>query len=47
MSELDRRIETTLNEEDRAFLAKLDREPGYFNQVGGLLAGPLWWITSC
>lgn len=45
MSELDKMIEKTLNEEDRAFLARLDREPGYFRQVGGLLAGPLGWIN--
>ncbi len=42
MSDLDRMIETTLNEEDRAFLARLDREPGYFSQVGGLLYGIAW-----
>jgi hypothetical protein len=45
MSDLDRMIEATLNEEDRAFLARLDREPGYFNQVGGLLSGPLAWVN--
>lgn len=45
MSNLDRMIETTLNEEDRAFLAKLDREPGYFSQVGGLLSGSLGWVN--
>jgi hypothetical protein len=45
MGNLDRMIETTLNEEDRAFLAKLDREPGYFSQVGGLLAGSLGWVN--
>lgn len=45
MSELDKMIETTLKEEDRAFLAQLEREPGYFGQVGGLLAGPLAWIN--
>lgn len=45
MSELDKMIETTLSEEDRAFFARLEREPGYFSQVGGLLAGPLGWIN--
>ncbi len=45
MSELDKMIETTLNEEDRAFLARLEREPGYFRQVGGLLSGQLGWIN--
>ncbi len=45
MSDLDRMIETTLNEEDRTFLAQLVREPGYFRQVGGLLSGPLGWIN--
>ncbi|MEZ6030189.1 MAG: DUF6768 family protein [Hyphomonadaceae bacterium] len=45
MSELDRMIEATLNEEDRAFLARLNSEPGYFSQVGGLLSGPLAWIN--
>ena len=45
MSDLDKMIETTLTEEDRAFLARLGREPGYFHQVGGLLAGPLGWIN--
>lgn len=45
MSDLDKMIEATLNEEDRAFRAQLDREPGYFSQVGGLLSGPLAWIN--
>jgi hypothetical protein len=45
MSDLDRMIETTLNEEDRAFLARLEREPGYFSQVGGLLAGAMGWVN--
>jgi hypothetical protein len=45
MSELDRMIETTLKEEDRAFLARLESEPGYFSQVGGLLTGSLAWIN--
>jgi hypothetical protein len=45
MSDLDKMIETTLNEEDRAFLARLEREPGYFRQVGGLLSGQLGWIN--
>ena len=45
MSELDRMIEETLNDEDRAFLARLEREPGYFSQVGGLLSGPLAWVN--
>lgn len=45
MSELDKMIEATLNEEDRAFLARLEREPGYFRQVGGLLSGSLAWIN--
>lgn len=45
MSELDRMIEKTLNEEDRAFLARLENEPGYFSQVGGLLTGSLAWIN--
>lgn len=45
MSELDRMIEKTLNEEDRAFLAKLEREPGYFHQVGGLLSGSMAWVN--
>ncbi len=45
MSELDRMIETALNEEDRAFLARLEREPGYLRQVGGLLSGPLGWVN--
>ena len=46
MSELDRKIAATLNEEDRAFLARLDREPGYFSQVGGLLSGSTAWINA-
>ena len=45
MSDLDKMIETTLNDEDRAFLARLEREPGYFRQVGGLLSGQLGWIN--
>lgn len=45
MSELDKMIETALNEEDRDFFSRLEREPGYFRQVGGLLAGPLGWIN--
>jgi hypothetical protein len=45
MSDLDRMIETTLNAEDRAFLARLESEPGYFRQVGGLLSGSLAWIN--
>ena len=45
MSELDRMIEETLNEEDRAFLARVEREPGYFSQVGGLLSGPSAWVN--
>jgi len=45
MSDLDRMIEATLNEEDRAFFARLQREPGYLGQVGGLLTGPLAWVN--
>jgi hypothetical protein len=45
MSELDRMIEATLNEEDRAFFARLEREPGFFGQLIGLLAGPVGWIN--
>lgn len=45
MSELDRMIETTLKEEDRAFLERLNKEPGYFSQVGGLLSGSTAWIN--
>lgn len=45
MSELDRMIEKTLNDEDRAFLARLNSEPGYFSQVGGLLSGSTAWIN--
>ena len=45
MSDLDKMIETTLSEEDRAFRARLDQEPGYLSQVGGLLTGSLGWIN--
>lgn len=45
MSDIDKMIEATLNEEDRAFLARVEREPGYFGQVGGLLTGPLAWVN--
>lgn len=45
MSELDRIIEATLTEEDRAFAARLEREPGYLSQVGGLLSGSLGWVN--
>jgi hypothetical protein len=45
MSELDSKIEATLKEEDRDFLARLEREPGYFSQVGGLLSGSLGWVN--
>ena len=45
MTDLDRMIETTLTEEDRAFAARLEREPGYLSQVGGLLSGSLGWVN--
>ena len=45
MSDLDKMIESTLNEEDRTFFARLEREPGYLGQVGGLLSGPLGWVN--
>ncbi|MEQ1781334.1 MAG: DUF6768 family protein [Hyphomonadaceae bacterium] len=45
MSDLDKMIQATLNEEDRTFLARLEREPGYFSQVGGLLTDSLGWLN--
>ncbi len=45
MSDLDKMIQATLNEEDRAFFARLEREPGYLSQVGGLLSGSLGWLN--
>ncbi|HVY90925.1 MAG TPA: DUF6768 family protein [Hyphomonadaceae bacterium] len=46
MSELDRMIEATLNEEDKAFFAKAGREPGYFGEVVGLFGGTLGWMNA-
>lgn len=45
MSDLDKMIHTTLQDEDRAFMERLNREPGYLSQVGGLLSGSLGWIN--
>jgi hypothetical protein len=39
MNELDRMIEEALTQDDRAFLARVGREPSSFTQVGGCSPG--------
>lgn len=41
MSTIDERIAGALDEDDRAFLASLDKGRGLFTQVGDVLGGPL------
>lgn len=41
MTDIDDRIRTALDEDDRAFLASLDDRRGLFAQIGDSLGGPL------
>jgi uncharacterized membrane protein YciS (DUF1049 family) len=44
MSRLDDAIQEALSKEDAEFLAKLEEEPGSFQQIAGIFQGPLNWI---
>jgi len=41
MKNIDDAIRNVVSEEDAEFLAKLEREPGSFQQMAGILQGPL------
>ncbi|WP_339336843.1 DUF6768 family protein [uncultured Maricaulis sp.] len=42
--DLDRLILEALDEDDRAVLAEIGEEPGYFSQALGLFGGKLGWV---
>jgi hypothetical protein len=44
MNSLDEAIRDALSKEDAEFLAKLQREPGSFEQMTGIFHGPLSWV---
>lgn len=46
MTSIDDRIRGALSEDDKAFLASLDREPGMFRQIGDTFHGPIgrWMV---
>jgi hypothetical protein len=44
MNNLDEAIRDALSKEDAELLAKLEREPGSFEQMVGIFQGPLSWI---
>jgi hypothetical protein len=44
MSKLENAIQDALTKEDAEFLAKLEEEPGSFQQIAGIFQGPLNWI---
>ncbi|WP_333590740.1 DUF6768 family protein [Brevundimonas sp.] len=46
MQDLDRMIEEALNDEDRALFERTAREPGYFDQLGGLFGGTAGWVNA-
>lgn len=44
MNTLDEAIRDALSKEDAEFLAKLEREPGSFQQMADIFHGPLNWL---
>ena len=44
MKNIDDAIRNVASEEDAEFLARLEREPGSFQQMAGIFQGPLNWI---
>lgn len=44
MSRLDEAISDTLSKEDAEFLARFEGEPGFSQQMVGVLRGPMAWI---
>ncbi|RIJ24155.1 hypothetical protein D1224_07915 [Henriciella barbarensis] len=48
MTGIDEKIRQGMNEDDRAFLASLDAEPGLFQQMGAAFAGTmkLWTVFA-
>ena len=44
MNSLEDAIRDALSKEDAEFLAKLEREPGWFRQIADVFHGPLNWI---
>lgn len=45
-SKLDKLIEETLKDEDKAFLERMGEEPGYFDLAKGIFKGRLGWVSS-
>lgn len=43
--DIDRLIEEALAEDERALLAKIGDEPGYFRQARDTFKGPLGWVV--
>lgn len=44
MSKLDEAISDTLSKEDAEFLARFEAEPGFSQQMFGILRGPMAWV---
>ena len=44
MSNLDDAITDALSKEDAEFLARFEKEPGFSQQMFGILRGPMAWI---
>lgn len=44
MSKLDDAIQNVLNDEDKEFLARFEREPGSIEQVVGIFSGRFAWL---
>ena len=44
MSKLDEAINDTLSKEDAEFLSRFEKEPGFSQQMFGILRGPMAWI---
>lgn len=45
MTEFDRKIESALAEDERALLARIGAEDGYFTQIAGLFGGRTGWAA--
>ncbi|WP_300377560.1 DUF6768 family protein [Henriciella sp.] len=46
MTEMEKRLHTGLSEEDEAFLARLEDEPGLFAQLGATFTGSMKFWTA-
>ncbi len=44
MTKLDEAISETLSKEDAEFLARFEKEPGFSQQMFGILRGPMAWV---